>query len=846
MISITRSIRGKIVIYVYTSLVVIIGALLYVFINGTYKVLIQDSEQILRLSLIDVAEELNQSNHHAIVVARTMAEAQQSGLFGERLNSIGLVKSILAHNPEFTGAYICYEPNADGGDKSHLGNSALPKSAVDSTGRFLPTWIRSLKKPDSISLHCALYMENSLYYEALKRRHNSPDSAEFIPSNLEISSMYRKVESQESRKHSYMVTEPYMYEGKLMVEHTYPIIINSEFKGIAGIDKTLSEIRLLLLEKKRHKTENFILISRMGRIITSTLPNIPSTQILENTVYGSILKDLFLVKEHDSTIVIRTENPVSKSSSYFTSTFLESGHWVVVSIVDEDEILAPVQEQLQISIIISIIGMLALLPVLIWIAKSITRPIAFVRESALQISDGNLDIKIPSKYINADTENVLSALIDMGKAHRDELLVRQLIASITAKFVDINHNSLNQTIVEALKELGEFIGADRAYIIRFDESRNSVTFTHTWDESGIQFRIALNQEYPESAIPFLIKSLRIGKPVSVSSVHELPPEAKAERELMIKAEAKSSIMVPLKLAGELYGGMLFHAMLEAQEWQEKHFELLALTGGVFLNAINRLNREEAIRTMNIVLEERVKARTSELQEANRELEAFSYSVSHDLRTPLRHIDGFTELLFARIHEQLDEKDLNYLHRIGNASKYMGRLIDDLLMFSRMGKTELVTSRVDTNRLVNDVLKELGDQSKERSIDLQVESLPVVMGDAAMLRLVFVNLITNAIKFTSKELNAEIRVSCAEENSEFVFSVKDNGVGFDPDYGHKLFGVFERLHSQEEFEGTGIGLANIKRIIVRHKGRVWAEGEVNKGASFYFSLPQESEEPKNDS
>jgi len=230
-------------------------------------------------------------------------------------------------------------------------------------------------------------------------------------------------------------------------------------------------------------------------------------------------------------------------------------------------------------------------------------------------------------------------------------------------------------------------------------------------------------------------------------------------------------------------------------------------------------------------------RTAQLEAANKELESFSYSVSHDLRAPLRHITGYAALLQKKTSSILDETTLHYLDTISESAKQMGNLIDDLLAFSRMGRSEVKWGRVGLEYLVKEILKDLKEETESRDIAWKVGGLPEVYCDSSMLRLVFVNLISNAVKFTRPRSKADIEIGCISEKDEFIFFVRDNGVGFDPKYKDKLFGVFQRLHHQDEFEGTGIGLANVRRLIHRHGGRTWADGEIENGATFYFSLPK---------
>jgi PAS domain S-box-containing protein len=246
--------------------------------------------------------------------------------------------------------------------------------------------------------------------------------------------------------------------------------------------------------------------------------------------------------------------------------------------------------------------------------------------------------------------------------------------------------------------------------------------------------------------------------------------------------------------------------------------------------------DSRIRGLNDELEQRV----SELNALTQELEAFSYSVSHDLRAPLRHVTGFAAILEKSAGPTLDEKGRGHLRIISDAATRMGRLIDDLLVFSRMGRQEMTRGRVDLAALVEEVRRDVTSHAAGRSIAWNIHPLPVVRGDAATLRLVLTNLLSNAVKYSGTQPTAEIEVAGNGTPAETVVSVRDNGVGFDMQYAHKLFGVFQRLHSTDDFEGTGIGLANVRRIVHRHGGRVWAEGAVGRGATFFFSLPNTGE------
>jgi light-regulated signal transduction histidine kinase (bacteriophytochrome) len=232
---------------------------------------------------------------------------------------------------------------------------------------------------------------------------------------------------------------------------------------------------------------------------------------------------------------------------------------------------------------------------------------------------------------------------------------------------------------------------------------------------------------------------------------------------------------------------------------------------------------------------------ADLDALTSELEAFSYSVSHDLRAPLRHVTGFATLLQKTAADRLGETETRYVRTIVDSAARMGRLIDDLLAFSRMGRAPLARRRIQLDALVREAQSELQGSATETPVEWAIHPLPEVEGDPAMLRLVLVNLLSNAVKYSAGRDRAMVEVGeDGSSSNETVIYVRDNGVGFDMQYAHKLFGVFQRLHSSDEFEGTGIGLANVRRIVQRHGGRVWAESTVNRGATFFVALPKQGD------
>ncbi|MEJ5225089.1 MAG: ATP-binding protein, partial [Anaerolineales bacterium] len=258
-------------------------------------------------------------------------------------------------------------------------------------------------------------------------------------------------------------------------------------------------------------------------------------------------------------------------------------------------------------------------------------------------------------------------------------------------------------------------------------------------------------------------------------------------------------------------------------------------GVLFENVTEQKLAEERLHQFNAELEARVEERTAQLAAANRELESFSYSVSHDLRAPLRSISGFARILLDDFAQDIPSEARGYLRRIHDGAQQMGRLIDDLLAFSRLGRQDLKKSTVDMFAVAREVCDSLAEEYAGRQVRIVLGLLPPAHADYGLITRVYANLIGNAIKYTRHREMAEIEIGCLHKHGTSIYYVKDNGAGFNMKYADKLFGVFQRLHRQDEFEGTGVGLATVKRIITKHGGEIWAEAEEDKGATFYFTL-----------
>jgi light-regulated signal transduction histidine kinase (bacteriophytochrome) len=297
------------------------------------------------------------------------------------------------------------------------------------------------------------------------------------------------------------------------------------------------------------------------------------------------------------------------------------------------------------------------------------------------------------------------------------------------------------------------------------------------------------------------------------------------------------------LAGESFVAERAQAHPDRIHHWEDHFSPVRESDGVVSGVVvtshdvtAHKRAEDEVRQLNAELEERIATRTAQLEVTNKELEAFAYSVSHDLRAPLRAIDGFSAVLAEDAGARLTSLELMHLDRIRRAAQRMGELIDDLLGLSRAASQELARTDVDVSRMAEGILAELGEAQPHRRVETTVAPLMRAEADLTLLRVILVNLLENAWKFTSKHAEARIEVGVQEAGGERAFFVRDDGAGFDPAYARNLFGAFQRMHAATDFEGTGIGLATVQRLVARHGGRVWAEAEVEKGATFYFTLP----------
>jgi len=392
-----------------------------------------------------------------------------------------------------------------------------------------------------------------------------------------------------------------------------------------------------------------------------------------------------------------------------------------------------------------------------------------------------------------------------------------------AVVAEMSPEAVAAAVIQPLREL---LGTPRAIVNKFDLQAGEVEWIAAAGRRrmhvgpGVRYSIRLMGD---------VEALRRGEPQTID-VQALPPGPEAGA--LLASGVRTYTAVPMIAGGELLGALSFGS--ETDEFPEEQVNIAQEVAMQLAIAIAQARLLERVKGHAAELETRVSERTRELEAANKELESFSYSVSHDLRAPLRAVDGYARMLEEDYGPRLDDEGRRLLGVVRDSSRRMGELIDDLLAFSRLGRQELAKRPIDMTTLAREVIAKLAAESRAQ---VHLAALPAAEADRALFRQVWVNLIGNALKYSGTREAARIEIGGSEAPGENLYWVRDNGVGFDMRYAGKLFGVFQRLHSADQFPGTGVGLAIVQRVVARHGGRVWAEGRLGEGAVFSFSLPK---------
>lgn len=524
--------------------------------------------------------------------------------------------------------------------------------------------------------------------------------------------------------------------------------------------------------------------------------------------------------------------------------------------MDQAEAFAPVDAFRTSLLFISGIALLASSALAVGLANTITRPILALQTGVTRFGQGELNIRLPET-----TGDELGTLAHEFNMMADAIVAKEALLHNYA-------NELEQRVTERTRQLAFLAEASRLlsesfdYSVRLkalaqlavptiadwctvdileeDELLHRLAVVHI-DPTKVELAYELQERYPpDPHAPrgaYNVMRTRQSEMYAEISDELLVASAKDAEQLAIVRSLglKSALTVPLLARGRVFGTISFVMAESGRHYNQEDLALIEDLARRAALLIDNAKLYQQAQQLNSELEQRVVERTAQLAVINKELEAFSYSVSHDLRAPLRSMDGYSQALQEDYAEILDEAGQGFLKRIRASSQHMGQLIDDLLMLSQLTRQEIRQEPVNLSALAEQITRELREMYSQRSVEVVIQPSLTVYGDTRLLRVVFVNLLNNAWKFTARTSQARIEFGMNSQNGAPVYFLRDNGVGFDMAYADKLFGAFQRLHKSNEFEGTGIGLATVQRIIHRHGGQIWAEGAVNQGATFYFSF-----------
>ena len=437
---------------------------------------------------------------------------------------------------------------------------------------------------------------------------------------------------------------------------------------------------------------------------------------------------------------------------------------------------------------------------------------------------------------------ICGLLLDVSERHRTlseldrRMRFESLVTRLSTGFISLPVEEADEAITDALGEVGRFAEVSRAYLFEFSSGGEQVSCTYEWCAHGIASERERLQDLSARRYAWCIAQLRRGEVVAVERIEDLPPEAAAERQEWERESVRSILLVPMRADGGVTGYVGFDAVREPVAWSSQMTSLLKLFGEMVSNLLARKHSQLRLQEQN----ETLARANAELARSNQELQQFAYIASHDLQEPLRAIGGFSGLLARRYRGKLDQEAEEYLSFLTEAATRMQRMIVDLLDYSRLGHEPRPFQPVRLRDSLDASLSLLQTAVQELGAEFLIGDLPTVQGDGQQLTQLFQNLIGNALKFHG-QAPPSIMVSSRRGSGEWIVSVRDNGIGIDPDKAADVFQIFRRLHAQEQYPGTGIGLAVCKRIVERHRGHIWAQvNDQGPGTTICFALPMSVE------
>ena len=437
-----------------------------------------------------------------------------------------------------------------------------------------------------------------------------------------------------------------------------------------------------------------------------------------------------------------------------------------------------------------------------------------VKERTLELNDLNQKL---TQEIN-ERKHVEATL-------QHQLRLEQLISRLSNQFINLSAEKINNSIQEGLQTISEFTGVDRVYIFLFSQPDPVIAHTYQWSNLESKLVFFPNNKFElEQNLPWIMEKIEYKQIINLSNIDNLPLDASKDQNYLQQQNIKSLLMLPMFYGGLLVGLLGFDSILEERKWTKGDIQLLRLAGEIFINAIERCRQQQ-----QLIL------RTQQLESSNQELQQFTHIVSHDLQEPLRAISSYTELLEEEYREQLDAEAHEYIDFVVGGAQRMKQLIQDLLVFSRVGRQPQNFSLISCEELLQEVLANLKIAIEENDAVVTWNNLPQVFADKSQLIQLWQNLIANSLKFRSKK-SPKIHISATTKEQKFIFCIQDNGIGIDPKHSERIFIIFQRLHTRRAYPGTGIGLAICKKIVERHKGKIWIKSMPEVGTAFYFSLP----------